>query len=226
MHAFDQPEIVAGQGTIGLELAEQVPEADTVLVAIGGGGLIGGMAAWYEGRTRVVGVEPETSTCMPSALDAGEPVDVTTAATRRTHGCRRRARSRSRSCRSSSSGWSSPPATRSSTRGVGSGLGARVRGAGRRDLGRGSPLGCVRAAPDEHVVAWSAGRTATWKRSTGSPRAQRIRFANADISSGVRACGTPAFTACRSSACRRVSADCGSGAPGRTPRCPRRPRGR
>ena len=76
MHAFDQPEIVAGQGTIGLELAEQVPDADTVLVAIGGGGLIGGIGAWYEGRTRVVGVEPETSTCMTSALEAGEPVDV------------------------------------------------------------------------------------------------------------------------------------------------------
>jgi threonine dehydratase len=76
MHAFDQPEIVAGQGTVGLELAEQVPETDTVLVAIGGGGLIGGVGAWYEGRTRVIGVEPATSTCMTSALEAGEPVDV------------------------------------------------------------------------------------------------------------------------------------------------------
>jgi threonine dehydratase len=77
MHAFDQPEIVAGQGTIGLELAEQVPDADTVLAAIGGGGLIGGVGAWYEGRTRGIGVEPETSTCMTSALEAGESVDVT-----------------------------------------------------------------------------------------------------------------------------------------------------
>lgn len=77
MHAFDQPEIVAGQGTIALELAEQVPDADTVLVAIGGGGLIGGVAGWYEGGTRVIGVEPETSTCMASALEAGRPVDVT-----------------------------------------------------------------------------------------------------------------------------------------------------
>jgi threonine dehydratase len=76
MHAYDQPEVVAGQGTIGAELSEQVPDADTVLVAIGGGGLIGGIGAWYEGRTRVVGVEPETSTCMTSALEAGEPVDV------------------------------------------------------------------------------------------------------------------------------------------------------
>lgn len=77
MHAFDQTEVVAGQGTIGAELSEQVPDADTVLVAIGGGGLIGGIAAWYEGRTRVIGVEPETSACMSAALAAGEPVDVT-----------------------------------------------------------------------------------------------------------------------------------------------------
>ena len=76
MHAYDQPEIVAGQGTVAAELSEQVPDADTVLVAIGGGGLIGGVAAWYEGRTQVVGVEPETSTSMTSALAAGEPVDV------------------------------------------------------------------------------------------------------------------------------------------------------
>jgi threonine dehydratase len=76
MHAYDQPEVVAGQGTIGLELAEQVPDADTVLVAIGGGGLIGGVAGWYEGRTRVVGVEPEASRSMTAALAAGEPVDV------------------------------------------------------------------------------------------------------------------------------------------------------
>ena len=76
MHAYDQHEVVAGQGTIGGELSEQVPGADTVLVAIGGGGLIAGIGAWYEGRTRVVGVEPETSTCMTSSLAAGEPVDV------------------------------------------------------------------------------------------------------------------------------------------------------
>ena len=76
MHAFDQPEVVAGQGTIGAELSEQVPEADTVVVAIGGGGLIGGIAAWYGGTTRVVGVEPEASRCMTAALEAGHPVDV------------------------------------------------------------------------------------------------------------------------------------------------------
>jgi threonine dehydratase len=76
MHAYDQPEVVAGQGTLAAELEEQVPDADTVLVAIGGGGLIGGVAGWYEGRTRVVGVEPETSKSMTAALAAGEPVDV------------------------------------------------------------------------------------------------------------------------------------------------------
>ena len=59
MHPFDQPEVVAGGGTIGIELAEQVPDADTVLVAVGGGGLIAGIASWFRGDVRVVGVEPE-----------------------------------------------------------------------------------------------------------------------------------------------------------------------
>jgi threonine dehydratase len=76
LHAFDQPEVVAGQGTIGVELSEQVPDADTVLVAVGGGGLIGGIAAWYEGRTRVVGVEPDQCPTMAEALRAGRPVTV------------------------------------------------------------------------------------------------------------------------------------------------------
>ncbi len=76
LHAFDQPEVVAGQGTIGLELSEQVPDADTVLVAVGGGGLIGGIAAWFEGRTHVVGVEPEACPTLHTALEAGGPVDV------------------------------------------------------------------------------------------------------------------------------------------------------
>ena len=76
MHPFDQPEVVAGQGTLGAELSEEAPDADTVLVAIGGGGLIGGIAAWYEGRARVIGVEPETCASMTSALEAGQPVDV------------------------------------------------------------------------------------------------------------------------------------------------------
>ena len=74
MHPFDQPEVIAGQGTIGLELDEQVPGLETLLVAIGGGGLIAGIAAWFEGRVRVVGVEPTACATMTAALEAGEPV--------------------------------------------------------------------------------------------------------------------------------------------------------
>jgi threonine dehydratase len=74
MHPFDQPEVIAGQGTIGIELEEQVPGLDTVLVAIGGGGLIAGIAAWFRGRVRVVGVEPTRCATMSAALQAGEPV--------------------------------------------------------------------------------------------------------------------------------------------------------
>ena len=59
VHAFDQIETLAGQGTLALELQQQAPELDTVLVAVGGGGLIGGIAAWYESKTRVIAVEPE-----------------------------------------------------------------------------------------------------------------------------------------------------------------------
>ncbi|MEO8477519.1 MAG: threonine/serine dehydratase [Actinomycetota bacterium] len=76
MHPFDQPEVVAGQGTIGIELAEQVPDADTVLVAVGGGGLIGGIASWFAGGIRVVAVEPASCRCLDAALEAGEPVEV------------------------------------------------------------------------------------------------------------------------------------------------------
>lgn len=74
MHPFDQPEVIAGQGTIGIELDEQVPDLDTILVAIGGGGLIAGIAAWFRRRVRVVGVEPMESATMAAALAAGEPV--------------------------------------------------------------------------------------------------------------------------------------------------------
>ena len=77
MHPFDQPEVVAGQGTIGLELSEQAPDADTVLVAVGGGGLIAGIASWFAGLDlRVIGVEPVTSRCLQASLEAGGPVDV------------------------------------------------------------------------------------------------------------------------------------------------------
>jgi threonine dehydratase len=76
VHAFDQTETLLGQGTIGLELASQAPELDTVLVAVGGGGLIGGVAAWYAGRVKVVGVEPDAAPTLTEALGAGHPVDA------------------------------------------------------------------------------------------------------------------------------------------------------
>ena len=76
MHPYDQPEVVAGAGTVGLELAEQVPDADTILVAVGGGGLIAGVASWFRGDVRVVGVEPEACPTLHDALRAGAPVDV------------------------------------------------------------------------------------------------------------------------------------------------------
>lgn len=76
VHAYDQPEVVAGQGTLGRELQAQAPEVDTVLVAVGGGGLIGGVAAWYAGAARVISVEPEGCPTLASALEAGQPVPV------------------------------------------------------------------------------------------------------------------------------------------------------
>jgi len=76
IHAYDQAEVLAGQGTTGRELEEQAPGLDTILVGVGGGGFIGGIAAWYGGRMKVVGVEPETSCALRAALAAGEPVDV------------------------------------------------------------------------------------------------------------------------------------------------------
>jgi threonine dehydratase len=76
IHAFDQRETLLGQGTIGLELDAQAATFDTLLVAVGGGGLIGGIAAWYSGRIRIVGVEPEASPTVTMALKAGAPVDA------------------------------------------------------------------------------------------------------------------------------------------------------
>ncbi len=75
VHAFDQPETLLGQGTVALEL-EQQARLDTLLVPVGGGGLIGGIAAWYAGRVRVVGVEPEAAPTLFEALRAGRPVDA------------------------------------------------------------------------------------------------------------------------------------------------------
>jgi len=76
VHAYDQEEVLVGQGTTARELEEQAPHLDTVLVAVGGGGFIGGIAAWYAGRTRLIGVEPETSCALHAAFAAGGPVDV------------------------------------------------------------------------------------------------------------------------------------------------------
>jgi threonine dehydratase len=76
-HAYDDPAMIAGNGTVGLELAEQLPDGlDTVLVAVGGGGLIAGVIAALHDRVRVVAVEPNTSAALPEALRVGEPVDV------------------------------------------------------------------------------------------------------------------------------------------------------
>jgi threonine dehydratase len=76
IHAYDQPETLIGQGSVGLELEQQVPEIDTLLVAVGGGGLIGGIAAWYGGKVKVVAVEPEAAPTLNMALKAGKPVEA------------------------------------------------------------------------------------------------------------------------------------------------------
>lgn len=75
-HAYDQPETVAGQGTVAREWAAQSPALDTVLVAVGGGGLVGGIAAWYRGDVRVVAVESEGCPTLHAALSAGRIVEV------------------------------------------------------------------------------------------------------------------------------------------------------
>jgi threonine dehydratase len=76
IHAFDQEQTLLGQGTVGLELEEQAGDITTLLVAVGGGGLIAGIAAWYQGRINVVGVEPEQAPTLTRALAAGRPVDA------------------------------------------------------------------------------------------------------------------------------------------------------
>jgi threonine dehydratase len=75
VHAYDQVETLLGQGTLGMELAEQAA-LDTVLVSVGGGGLLGGVAAWYAGKVKVIGVEPESAPTLTEALKAGRPVDA------------------------------------------------------------------------------------------------------------------------------------------------------
>jgi len=76
IHAFDQDETLMGAGTLGLELEQQAGALDEVIVAVGGGGLIGGVAAWFSDRLKVVGVEPELAPTLTRALDAGRPVDA------------------------------------------------------------------------------------------------------------------------------------------------------
>jgi threonine dehydratase len=81
IHPYDAVETIAGQGTVALEWEEDLErlgltKLDTVLVAVGGGGLISGVAAWFQGRVKVVGVEPEGSRALYAALEANEPVDV------------------------------------------------------------------------------------------------------------------------------------------------------
>jgi len=81
VHAYDEPAVLAGQGTLGRELQQQAPDLDALLIAVGGGGLIGGIAAWHHGapgaaRTKVIGVEPSGCPTLHAALAAGQPVDV------------------------------------------------------------------------------------------------------------------------------------------------------
>ena len=76
VHAYDQLETLTGQGTLGLEMQRQCPQLDTLLVAVGGGGLIGGIAAWYRGRIKLVSVEPEAAPTLAKAMAAGRPVDA------------------------------------------------------------------------------------------------------------------------------------------------------
>jgi threonine dehydratase len=75
VHAYDQVETLLGQGTVGMEFEEQAPDLDTLLIAVGGGGLIGGVATWYSGRVRIIAVESEAAPTLAHALRAGQPVD-------------------------------------------------------------------------------------------------------------------------------------------------------
>jgi threonine dehydratase len=78
VHAFDQAETLLGQGSVGLELEVDAPDVDSLLVATGGGGLIGGVAAWCAGRIKVIAVESDGAPTLHAAFAAGEPVDAPT----------------------------------------------------------------------------------------------------------------------------------------------------
>ena len=75
-HAYDQPEVLVGAGTLALEIEQQGGLPDSVLVSVGGGGLVGGMASWFRQRSRVVALEPERVPSLFSARAAGQPLDV------------------------------------------------------------------------------------------------------------------------------------------------------
>jgi threonine dehydratase len=75
IHAYDQPETLLGQGSVGFEFEQQTPGLKSLLVAVGGGGLIGGVASWYSNRIKIFGVEPEAAPTLHNALQAGHPVD-------------------------------------------------------------------------------------------------------------------------------------------------------
>jgi threonine dehydratase len=76
VHAYDHPDVLAGQGTVGREFEHDAPDLTHVLVATGGGGLIGGIAAWYAGSAQVISVEPEGCPALHDALRAGRPVEA------------------------------------------------------------------------------------------------------------------------------------------------------
>ena len=75
IHAYEGDATLLGQGTLGMELEEQAPELDSLLVAVGGGGLIGGVASWYQNRVKIIAVEPTEAPTLQLALQAGRPVD-------------------------------------------------------------------------------------------------------------------------------------------------------
>lgn len=76
MHAYDQPEVVAGAGTLAAEIEAEAGLPDRVLVSVGGGGLIAGVAAWFDRRTRVEALEPVLAPTLHAARERGQPVDV------------------------------------------------------------------------------------------------------------------------------------------------------
>ena len=76
IHPYDSVTTIAGQGTLALEWENQVPDLDTILVAIGGGGLISGIGSWYNNRTKIIGVEPQNSNALFAAVNNGKPTEI------------------------------------------------------------------------------------------------------------------------------------------------------